>query len=305
MFPLVIILFVPLVTVSLLQWVLKRLFMTRCDTKDKLVLITGASGGLGEACAKRFASSGSKVALCARNVTELNRVKNEIVEQGTTHEPLVYAMDVTKAEDIETTIQELEGEHGPVDIVVSNAGVSQRGSVSESIIDVHHNLMKINYFGQVNLVKAILPSMLKRNAGHIVSVGSVQGQIAIPFRSAYAASKHAAQAFFDSLRSEVAENNINVTVVNPGYIRTNLSKNAVSSDGSKHGVLDKTTASGMPPSSVAEVIFSAVEYYTKEISLADVKSNVATYIRTLFPPVYFKIMEMRAASERRKLQKDS
>lgn len=298
-------LLIPFMTISILQWLYRKLFLTPYDVKDNIVLITGASGGLGEACAKRFALSGAKVILCARNINELNRVKEEIVEAGTLHEPLVYSMDVTKLEDIENSVREIAEEHGPVDVLISNAGVSQRGSVNDCILDVHHSLMKINYFGQVNLVKAILPSMLTRKAGHIVSIGSVQGQVAIPFRSAYSASKHASQAFFDSLRAEVSQDNINVTVINPGYIRTNLSKNAVSSDGGKHGVLDATTASGMSPRFVANYVFDSVEYYEKEVTLADMKTNIALYLRTLFPSLYFKAMEWRASSGWKQMKKAS
>lgn len=122
-----------------------------------------------------------------------------------------------------------------IDILVNNAGISCRGNVLTTDLEVYQQLMLTNFFGQVALTKAILPSMVDKRSGHIVVVSSVQGVMAIPSRSAYAASKHATQAFFDSLRAEVADYNVNVTVVSPGYIKTELSLNALTGSGGKYG----------------------------------------------------------------------
>jgi len=301
----IVLLVIPTLVFSLLHKVYQKLFVTPTDLKNKIVLVTGASSGLGEACAKLFSDHGCKVVLCARNEEQLLRVKKEINCDESIEWPLICKMDVTKPTDIDTCVSKLNSKGHTIDIIISNAGMSQRGSVADTLIEVHHKLMDVNYFGPVSLVKAFLPSMIDRRHGHIVSVGTIQSKIAIPFRSAYASSKHASQAFFDSLRAEVAKDDINVSVVNPGYIRTNLSLNALSGDGSKHGVLDATTASGMEPSYVANQILHCILYKTKEVNLVDFQSNVAMYIRTLLPSLYFKLMEKRAVSEYKKLKKST
>merc|ERR1712110_684050 len=112
-------------------------------------------------------------------------------------------------------------------------------------------LMDVNYFAHVEVTRAVLPYMIKEKKGHIVSIGSVQSRIAIPHRTAYAASKRAFQAYFDTLRYEVAQYGISICVVNPYYIATNLSTNAVTADGSAYGKMDATTKSGLSPEYVA------------------------------------------------------
>lgn len=146
---------------------------------------------------------------------------------------------------------------------------------------------------------ALLPSMVRQHSGHIVAISSIQGKIAIPYRSAYAASKHATQAYFDCLRAEMHCHNIQVTVISPGYIKTNLSINAITRDGSKYGVLDKTTANGRDPKDVAQVVLKAVCERCKDVILAGTLPTLAIYIRTMWPSLFFKIMSSRADKERK------
>lgn len=288
---------IPLIFIRILYYLYRTFLQRAVEVNGKITLVTGASSGLGEACAKRFAAEGAKVILCARNVVELKRVKEEISGDENSTWPLVYSMDVTQKNDIDNCIREIEEKHGEIDILISNAGVSLRGRVIDTSIDVHRKMMEINYFGQVNLVKAILPSMMRRQSGHIVSIGSLQGVVAIPYRCAYASSKHAAQAFFDSLRAEISRDHINVSVINPGYIRTNLSKNAFSPDGSRHGVLDKTTASGMSPEFVADCVYDCVYKPENDIILSSFFNGLGPFIRHACPPLYHKYMERKARKE--------
>uniref|UniRef100_T2MBE7 Dehydrogenase/reductase SDR family member 7B n=1 Tax=Hydra vulgaris TaxID=6087 RepID=T2MBE7_HYDVU len=299
----VLFLIIPCLVMSYLMWLYKKLFLKPVSVHGKIVLITGASSGLGEACAKKFSFEGGKVILCARNIDELKRVKNEICNNKDNVWPVINQLDITNPNDIIKCEQNIRNNFGGIDILISNAGMSQRGSVIDTTDDVYTNLMNVNFFGPVRLIKAFLPAMLLKKQGHIISVGSVQSLIAIPFRAAYSASKHANNAFFDSLRAEVADYNVNVTTVNPGYIHTNLSINALSPDGKKHGVMDKSTLSGMDPSLVACAIYDSVVYPTNELNLADLKSKFAIYIRTLFPSAYFMIMKLRARSEKKSIKK--
>lgn len=136
--------------------------------------------------------------------------------------------------------------------------------------------------------------MIERNSGKIVVISSVQGKLAIPFRSAYTSSKHALQAFCDTLRAELVKTNISVCVISPGYIKTNISVNALTGLGSKYGIMDETTLTGMEPEVVAKSIMVSIMKDDKEVLLSPVLLKIAIIIRTLFPNLYFYLMSNRA-----------
>src|SRR5690606_16638527 len=125
-----------------------------------------------------------------------------------------------------------------IDILINNGGISQRGEAGETPLDVDRKIMEINYFGTIALTKAILPVLRKQKSGHIVTISSIAGKFGFYLRSAYAASKHALQGFFESLLLEEAQNNIRVTLVYPGKINTPISTRALNADGQAHGVMD-------------------------------------------------------------------
>lgn len=265
--------------------------------RDKVVLITGASSGLGEALAHAFYQAGCRVVLAARREDELQRVKNALLtthNTKVTHPPVVLPLDLSDLNALPEKIAKVLEIFDRIDILINNGGISYRGNVLTTSVDVDIKLMLVNYFGQVALTKAVLPSMIEKQSGHIVAVSSVQGKIAIPYRSAYAASKHALQAFCDTLRSEVASHNINVTVVSPGYIRTKLSLNALTGSGQTYGVMDATTESGLPADKVAEDILHAVAAEKKELVMCPLLPRIAILLRTLYPDVYFWLMKKRA-----------
>lgn len=152
-----------------------------------------------------------------------------------THPPIILPLDLSDLNSIGGKVQSVLEIHGAIDILVNNGGISVRGDALSTAIDVDIRIMLVNYFGSVALTKACLPSMMARKEGRIVSISSVQGKFAIPHRSAYSASKHAMQAFCDSLRAEVAKDNIKVTLISPGYINTALSLNALTGTGASYG----------------------------------------------------------------------
>ncbi|XP_034292446.1 dehydrogenase/reductase SDR family member 7B isoform X2 [Pantherophis guttatus] len=220
---------------------LVRRIQARAYLKDAVVVITGATSGLGKECAKAFHAAGSQLVLCGRSAERLQGVLQELsaaadpLKNGHKHHTMVF--DLSDIKTVVSAAKEILSCVDHVDILINNAGISYRGIITETAIEVDRKVMETNYFGPLALTKALLPAMIKRRKGHIVTISSVQGKISIPFRSAYAASKHATQAFFDCLRAEVEQFNIEVTVVSPGYIQTNLSLNAVTSDGSQYGAV--------------------------------------------------------------------
>lgn len=193
---------------------------------------------------------------------------------------------------------------GFIDILVNNGGISVRSEAINTKVDIDIKIMVVNYFGAVALTKAVLPSMIERKQGRIVCIGSVQGKFGIPQRSAYAASKHALQAFCDSLRAEMHENNIKVTLISPGYINTSLSLNALTGSGSSYGEMDPNTAEGADRFKMAKDILYSVLCDSKDVILAPLSPRLAYYIRFLCPPLYFWIMAQRAKKLSSQSKKD-
>ncbi|XP_020864106.1 dehydrogenase/reductase SDR family member 7B isoform X5 [Phascolarctos cinereus] len=217
---------------KLLQWIRMKAYI-----QDSVVVITGATSGLGKECAKVFYAAGAKLILCGRSQEKLEELVRELsaTHYRKTHKPHVVVFDLADSDTIVPAANEILKYTGHVDILINNAGISYRGTIMDTALEVDKKVMETNYFGPVALTKAILPSMIEKKRGHIVVISSIQGKISIPFRSAYAASKHATQAFFDCLRAEIEQHEIEVTVICPGYIQTNLSLNAITADGSKYG----------------------------------------------------------------------
>ncbi|KAJ8679594.1 hypothetical protein QAD02_015381 [Eretmocerus hayati] len=265
--------------------------------QGKVVLITGASSGLGEALAHAFYGCGCKLILVARRTQELQRVKDALMskhQEVKTHTPTIHPLDLSEINSISAEVAKIFKYHGRIDILINNAGISYRGEIADTKIDVDTKLMLVNYFGQIALTKAVIPGMIKQNLGHIVCVSSIQGKIAIPLRSAYAASKHALQAWCDSARAELSTKNIEVTVVSPGYIHTALSLNALTGSGQKYGVMDETTKNGYSPDYIADKILHAIVKGQKEITIANFAQKIAILLRVVSPSLYFYVMQNRA-----------
>ncbi|KAM6904393.1 dehydrogenase/reductase SDR family member 7B [Xenentodon cancila] len=274
------------------------------SVQGSVVVITGASSGLGKECARVFHASGARLVLCGRDAGRLQQVVQELTEssaglQQQTFTPSIVVFDLANTDEVGRAAEEILKCYGQVDVLINNAGISYRGNILDTHISVQRGVMETNYFGPIALTQALLPDMVQRRSGHIVVISSVQGKIAIPYRSAYAASKHATQAYFDCLRAEIDRYGIPVTVISPGYIRTNLSLNAVTGDGSKYGVLDKTTSAGEDPSVVARAVLKAVCQRSRDVVLAGSLPIVAIYLRTLCPALFFKFMASRARKEQK------
>lgn len=271
--------------------------------QDAVVVITGATSGLGKECAKVFYKAGAQLVLCGRSEEKLKDLINELsrMPKGTMqmYKPQMVIFDLSDVEAVTSAATEILQLAGKVDILINNAGISYRGTIRNTKISVDRMIMDTNYFGPVALTKALLPSMINNKRGHIVAISSIQGKISIPFRSAYSASKHATQAFFDCLRAEMAPHEIDVTVISPGYIQTSLSLNAVTEDGSKYGVMDKTTAEGRTPEEVAQIVLRAVGERSKEVLIAGLVPTLAVYLRPLAPKIFFSFMAARAKKERK------
>ncbi|HKI46084.1 MAG TPA: SDR family oxidoreductase [Balneolales bacterium] len=258
------------------------------DFKDKVIWITGASSGIGEALSRELARLGARLILSSRNTNKLETLKNQIEKDASSIH--ILPLDLSAAPDeLSKKGEEALAVHGYIDVLINNGGISQRSSVVELDLDVLDRIMKVNFLGAVALTKAVLPSMIERKYGHIVVVSSVMGKFGTQLRSGYAASKHALHGFFDSLRSEVYRDNIKVTLITPGYVKTNVTLNALRGDGSKFGKMEPGQEHGTSPSDCAKKILKAVKREDEE-TLIGGKEIMGVYLKRFFPKLFSRII---------------
>lgn len=249
---------------------------------QKRVWITGASSGIGEALAKAFAKEGAHLVLSARNEKELDRVAGVCTAEGAAS-VLVQPLDLAQTDTLPSIAAQVLKKMGKIDYLINNGGISQRSKVVDTPLAVDRKLMEVNYFGTVALTKAVLPSMLTHQLGHIVTITSLTGKFGTALRSTYAASKHALHGFFDSLRAELGPNSpIKVTLVCPGFIRTNVSVNALTGTGEAQGTMDDATGKGMDPEVLAQKILRAVAQGQEEANFGG-REVMAVYLKRFFP----------------------
>ncbi len=263
--------------------------------QNKTVWLTGASSGIGEYLAYEFAKNGANLILSSRRKDELDRVKEKCLSINSSINLDIFQLDLAKHEELPEVAKSVLESHPKIDIFINNGGISQRSITNETDISVDKKIMDIDYFGAVILTKSVLPSMLKNGGGHIAAVSSIVGKFGFPLRSAYSAAKHALHGFFESLYAEEAKNNIRVTVIIPGRIRTNISLNAISKDGVFHGKMDEGQDQGMLPDVCARIILKGLQKNKREI-LVGKKELLMVHIRRFLPGLYYKLAQKVSAT---------
>lgn len=252
------------------------------------IWITGASSGIGEALALAFAAEGTRLALSARREAELQRVAEACRAAGA-EAVYVQPLDLADTQSLPRVAQQVLQQAGPVDILVNNGGISQRALALDTRVEVDERLMRVNYLGAVALTKAVLPHMLQRQKGRVVVITSLTGKFGSPLRSGYAASKHALHGFFDSLRAELAHTPIRILLVCPGFVRTQVSVNALTADGTPQGTMDEATQNGMAPEVLAQQILRAIRQDKEEVWLGG-KEVLGVYVKRFFPRLFSRLI---------------
>ncbi len=254
---------------------------------NKTVWITGASAGIGEAMALSLAKRGAKLILSSRKKAGLEQVAMQCAPASCTIIPL----DLEKHEDLDAVIEENKSILSEVDILINNGGVSQRSRVVDTDFSVYKKLMDVNYLGTVKLSLGLLPHFRTKNAGHYVVVSSMAGKFGVPVRSGYSASKMALHGFFDALRAEMKETGIKVTMVCPGYIKTDISKNALTGSGAAQGTMDDAQRNGMDVYKMVDKVLAAVAAEKEEIHIGGLKEvKLAGLMHRLSPGTFRKIL---------------
>jgi short-subunit dehydrogenase len=259
--------------------------------KNKVIWITGASSGIGEALAYELARKGAKLILSSRRKEALEKVKGNCPAE-TQPDIRILPIDLAQPAMLNLSVEAALQFFGQVDILINNGGISQRSLAKETSIEVDHKLMEVDYFGTLALTKYLLPHFLSRKSGHFVTVSSVMGKIGTPYRSGYAAAKHALHGFFDSLRAELWRDSktIYVTLVCPGWIRTNITYNALTGDDSTLNKMDTTTDRGMKPQVFARKMVRAIEQRKEEVYIGGAKEKLAVFVKRFFPGLFSRII---------------
>ena len=259
--------------------------------KNKIVWITGASSGIGEALAYRFAKEGAKLVLSARRESELQRVAQAT---GLSEKDiLVLPMDMLEFEHFPEKVQTVIEHFGQIDFVVQNAGISQRSYVKDTKFQVYRDLMELDFFSVVAFTQAILPHLTERKSGHFVVISSIAGKIGVPLRGGYGAAKHAIIGFFDSLRAEVWQDNIQVTTICPGYILTQISVNALDASGNKHGKMDDNQANGMTADVFAKKAIGAILNNKNEVYIGGAYEVFGVYLKRFLPSLVYQMVQKK------------
>lgn len=255
----------------------------------KVIWITGASSGIGEELSKQLAKQKAKLILSARRIPELERVQQECLQYTT--DVAILQVDLLDNTALPAIAEKAIALFGRIDMLINNGGISQRSSVLETTPDVEQRIMQTNYFSAITLTKAVLPQMEKNGFGNIILMSSVTGKIGVPNRSTYCASKHAIIGYFDSLRAELKMRSspVNINIIMPGYIHTNISIHAVTGDGREQGLMDKGQANGMSVEVCAKKIITAIRKNKKEVLIGR-KEILMAYFRRFIPSLYYNLI---------------
>jgi short-subunit dehydrogenase len=266
---------------------------------DKVVWITGASSGIGEQLCYQFAKQGASLIISAQSVPKLEKVKaNLATYQVAVH---ILPFDLEQLETLPDKVTKALSYFGKVDILVNNAGIALKDWVLSTKLEVDQKVMNINYFGPVVLTKHLLPHMLERDDGQIVVMSSLSGKYGVPKISAYAASKHALHGFFETLRSEIADTGVDISIIVPGIIQTEITAHALKGDGSLFGKVDKTFQKAYPAEKAAEKIVRAV-MKRKEEAFVGGSEGITLVLNRLSPWLFRRIIRSHPIKKMRKLK---
>lgn len=262
---------------------------------QKVIWITGASSGIGEALALELSrmvtpERSVKLVLSARRPDELHRVARQTGLPA--DHVLVLPLDVTAFDQLPAHVERVLQRFGRIDYVFLNAGLTQRSAVADTDFSVYQRLMDVNFFGTVALTKAVLPVLLAQQSGHLVVTSSVAGKIGTKYRSGYCASKHALHGFFDALRAEVHSAGLRVTLVCPGYIRTPISLHALDADGERYGKMDANQEKGLAADVFARQLLKAVTQQKEEVAIGG-QETVGIYLKRFLPGLLSRIVRKR------------
>lgn len=232
-------------------------------TNPQTIWITGASSGIGKALALGWAKQGAKLILSGRDQQRLEDVAAKVDSKT-----LILPFEVTDTAAMTAAVGTALEWTGSVDVLVNNAGISQRSQAINTSLQVYRDIIDIDLMAPIALTQAILPQMVARGSGKLVFMSSVAGKVGVPLRTAYCAAKHGLIGYADALRAELSTKGVAVHVIAPGSVATNVSRNALNASGARRGVSDQAIDNGIPADEAAAEILSGIAAGTREIIVA-------------------------------------
>jgi short-subunit dehydrogenase len=254
--------------------------------QNKTVWITGASSGIGEELAYACSKRGANVILSARDETRLKKVKLNCTKFGA--EAFVFPLDLSDLNQIDKVSTEVLNQFKTIDLLINNAGISQRASALDTTPEVERKIMELNFFGTVALTKKVLAVMVKNGGGNIAVTSSIAGKFGFKLRSSYSASKFALTGYFESLRMELAMQNIHITIAFPGRVKTEISRSALKADGIQHGKMDESLESGISAKKCSEKYIRAIEKNKREVLIGG-NELIMVHLKRFLPFLFYKI----------------
>ncbi|MFS4469218.1 SDR family oxidoreductase [Maribacter sp. 2210JD10-5] len=254
--------------------------------KGKVVWITGASSGIGEALTYQLNEIGCKLIISARREKVLAEVKKN---SNLPDHVAILPLDLTQTDQLPAKTKKAIEFYGHVDMLINNGGLSQRSLILDTKFEVFQKMIEVNYLGTICLSKSILPHFIARKTGHFTTITSLMGKFGSPYRSGYCGAKHALHGFFDVLRMEHEKDNINVTLICPGFINTDVAKNALTADGTRQKKQDEATANGMHVAKCAKKIIKAIQKRKFEVNIGG-KEIMAVYLKRFFPRLLHRVV---------------
>jgi short-subunit dehydrogenase len=260
--------------------------------KNKVVVITGGSSGIGKALAEVFAKAGANIVIAARHADKMGEVEAELRKYA---EVMGIVTDVSREDDCKRLIEETLNRFGGIDVLINNAGISMRALIEEVDLGVLHQLMDTNFWGTVYCTRYALPYLLKRK-GSVVGISSIAGKKGLPGRAGYSASKFAMEGFLEVLRIENLKKELHVLVANPGFTATNIRKSSLSKTGIAQGDSPRNEKEMMLPEFVAQKIYQAVVYRKRDLVLTT-NGKLTVFLNALFPALMDRVVYNHLAKE--------
>lgn len=254
--------------------------------KNKVIWVTGASSGIGKALCIELDRLGASLILSARDFEALQKLKESLKHQS---KHCIIDFDLTEISAIPLIVERAWNFAGKIDMLINNAGISQRSLAMDTCFEVDRKVMELDYFAPVALTKSILPRLVQQKAGMIVNIVSVAGKVGSPMRSAYSAAKHALIGFMDCLRAEIKQYGIKVVNVCPGFVKTNISLNALTGDLTQYNRMDHEIENGMAANEFAQLCIKHL-HHKDEVIIANGLPKLGYYLHRFFPNLYHRVL---------------
>ncbi len=257
------------------------------ELQNKIIWISGASSGIGEELAYIAAKEGAKIVLSARREDELKRVAAKCSIDSLNY--FILPLDLEYTENIEEKVEMVIQRFGKIDVLINNSGMGHRTKALNTPTSIDRRIMEVNFFGTINLTKAVAKVMQKQKSGKLVVVTSIMGKYGLPLYSTYSASKHALFGYFESLRQELYKDNISVLIATPGFINTDVSTKLLREDGSAYGIKSDAQEKGMSAADCAKGIMKAVKN-DRDHKYVGKYEIFSVYVKHYFPKLFYKLM---------------